>query len=175
MVSSFQLLLLCLSPTVGDLAAKREGGHQKLAAGAVVGALPVLLESGSSSGGGGGGGRDPRATQQTRMTARTVALVVKVSLSLNLELKPDPKPTPHLILQLSYATKCGPLFDVQSNQGRHVIVVTLLHDVKTPDKWSRHGKALKLTQSEVRNLGQCSEAILPCLSCCMLSLLLFDI
>ena len=57
------------------MTAKRDGGSMKLAAGAVVNALPVLLERSS---GGGGSSQDSRAAGQTRMVARTVALVVKV-------------------------------------------------------------------------------------------------
>ncbi len=56
----------------GDLEAKREGGSMKLAAGAVVNCLPVLLERNSSA------SQDSRTAGQTRMVARTVALVVKV-------------------------------------------------------------------------------------------------
>ena len=47
----------------------------KLAAGAVVNCPPVLLERGSSSS---GSLQDSRTAGQTRMVARTVALVVKV-------------------------------------------------------------------------------------------------
>ena len=65
----------------GDLAAKRDGGVQKLSAGAVVGALPVLLELERTS-----GRRNARTAKQTRMLARTVALVVKVGHGVH----PDP-------------------------------------------------------------------------------------
>ena len=68
--TEIQRSLPCLIVTVDDLKAKSEGSY-KLAAGAVVGALPVLLERTSSL-------RDPRTARQTRMVARTVALVVKV-------------------------------------------------------------------------------------------------
>ena len=65
------LILSGMPIAAGDLDAKREGGSMKLAAGAVVNCLPVLLERSSAS-------QDSRTAAQTRMVARTVALVVKV-------------------------------------------------------------------------------------------------
>ena len=72
-VATWRQMLIIETFAVGELAAKREGGAQKLAAGAVVGALPVLLQLKRT-----GSRRDTRTTRQTRMLARTVALVVKV-------------------------------------------------------------------------------------------------